>query len=223
MRPAASPPHHGVRTWYGAWALRGAVHGRGRRPRRPAYPWRSRGRPRGRGPHACGRPRWRPRGRGAPGTSRPTMGADVARGCGRGVVHGRGRRPRRPAFPWRPRWCPRGRGPRTRWRPRWRPRGRGAPRTSRPTMGADGTRGCGHGTGHGRGRRRRPRPARRARAAGRPGRRRAREGGCPCVQVARGFAWGRPLTALTASSASRRVWTAVSLRRSSAAPGRPLK
>ena len=60
------------------------------------------------GPRACGRSRWRPRGCGAPGTSRPTMGC--GRGAGvrtwrgawalRGAGHGRGRRPRRPAYPW---------------------------------------------------------------------------------------------------------------------------
>ena len=91
-------------------------------PGGPRSRWRPRGRPRGRGapgtsrptmgcaracgvvgadvlggPRSRGRPRGRPRGRGAPGTSRPTMG------CAR-VWRGRGRRPRRPAFPWTSPW-----------------------------------------------------------------------------------------------------------------------
>ena len=69
-------------------------HGRGRRPRRPASPER---------------PRARPPARGAPRTSRPTsrrIPAPRRGGTGawrpRGVC-GRGRRPRRPASPERPR------------------------------------------------------------------------------------------------------------------------
>ena len=93
----------------------GAVRGRGRRPRRPAWPCAS---------SAASL------GRGAPRTSRPTRcaharcahGVRVRRApcvCGHGAVRGRGRRPG---------------GPRARVRPRRRLRGRGAPRTSRPTM-----------------------------------------------------------------------------------------
>ena len=115
------------------------------------------------GPRTRWRPRGRPRGRGAPGTSRPTMGCAW-------VWRGRGRRPRRPAYPWASPWAspwtsPLARragdvapyhgvrvvrgvvgadvlgGPRPRWRPRGCPRGRGAPGTSRPTMGY--ARACG--------------------------------------------------------------------------------
>ena len=93
-----------------------AGHGRGRRPRRPASPmaspWVS----------PCAR-----------------RAGDVAPYHGRGqdAGHGRGRRPRRPAFPWAFPWVP----SRPRVRFRRRPRVRGAPGTSRPTMGADRTRG----------------------------------------------------------------------------------
>ena len=77
----------------GAWALRGAVHGRGRRPRRPAClwafplasPWTRRA-----GDvapyHGCGH------GAGV----RTRRGAWALHGAGRG----RGRRPRRPACLW---------------------------------------------------------------------------------------------------------------------------
>ena len=47
--------------------------------------------------------------------------------CGHGAVRGRGRRPRRPAWPWAFPMASRGRS-------RWRSVGNGAPRTSRPTM-----------------------------------------------------------------------------------------
>ena len=88
---------HGVRVRRAVCVCEhGAVRGRGRRPRRPAYPWAS--------PMAF-------RGRGAPRTSRPTRcaharcahGVRVRRAvcvCGHGAVRGRGRRPRRPACPW---------------------------------------------------------------------------------------------------------------------------
>ena len=103
---------------------RGAVRGRGRRPRRPARPWAS--------PMAS-------RGRGAPRTSRPTRCAravrvrtwracaNVACVCGARCACADMAR------------CVVGAdvlgGPRARGRPRWRPVGNGAPRTSRPTMG----------------------------------------------------------------------------------------
>ena len=157
--PMASPwarragdvaPYHGcgrgagVRTWRGAWAVHGAVHdGRGRRPRRPAYPWAS--------PlaslwarragdvapyHGCGR------GAGV----RTWYGAWALHGAGRGRCMARG-----VGVAWRGAWALRGAGHgrcvarcmvgadvpgglRTRGCPRWRPRGRGAPGTSRPTM-----------------------------------------------------------------------------------------
>ena len=96
----------------GTWRPRG-VCGRGRRPRRPASPERPRARVPGTSPCAHGRPRARGmnvplraarRGRRAlpAGASRPPVGAARAHG-GHGDICGRGRRPRRPASPGRPR------------------------------------------------------------------------------------------------------------------------
>ena len=90
----------------------GDICGRGRRPRRPASPGTSPCARHGR-PHARMdvpvRAAWTSPARGAPRTSRPTsrripapVGAARAHG-GHGDICGRGRRPRRPASPERPR------------------------------------------------------------------------------------------------------------------------
>ena len=120
--PGGTPRRNAAGT--GAWCSRG-IRGRGRRPRRPASPrcpvgatWPARAH----GVHGASvvgadvpggpRSRWRPRGRNVAGT-----GAWCSRG-----IRGRGRRPRRPAFPMASPWAS-----------RWRPHARGAPGTSRPT------------------------------------------------------------------------------------------
>ena len=79
----------------------GAVHGRGRRPRRPARPWAS--------PMAFSWATARRGRRAGPGARMACVcgrGVRVRRAmcvCGCGAVRGRGRRPRRPARPWRSR------------------------------------------------------------------------------------------------------------------------